>query len=102
MSELKAGCKALVVGGFYRVNDGKAVEVIGFIPNGQQFEFEGQLYADKPPRGDAWLIVGDLTCQLNGDAQRMHFALIPGEYLMPIDGTDFSHEDERQKELSHG
>ncbi len=102
MSELRPGCKALVIGGFYRVNDGKAVDVIEFIPNGQTFEFEGQLYADKPPRGDAWLIVGDLICQLNGDAQRMHFALIPGECLLPIDGEDFSNEDERQKELTNG
>lgn len=101
MAELKAGCKALVIGGFYRVNDGRAVDVIEFIPNGKPFEFEGQMYVDKPPRGDAWLIVGDLICQLNGDAQRMHFALIPGEYLMPIDGDDFSDELISDKEKSH-
>ena len=102
MAELRAGCRALVIGGFYRTNDGKAVDVIQFVPNGETFEFEGQLYADKPPRGDAWLIVGDLISQLNGDAQRLHFALMPGKYLMPIDGDDFSHEREHEKELING
>lgn len=101
MAELKAGCKALVIGGFYRVNDGREVDVIEFIPNGQPFEFEGQMYVDKPPRGDAWLIVGDLICQLGGDAQRMHFALIPGKYLMPIDGEEFAEELQVVREISN-
>lgn len=87
MAELKAGCKALVIGGFYRTNDGKSVDVIAFIHSGQQFEFDGQVYAEKPGRGDAWLIVGELIAQINGDAQQVNFALIPGKYLMPIDGV---------------
>lgn len=29
-------------------------------------------------------------------------ANIPAKWLMPIDGDDFKHEEERQKELSHG
>lgn len=86
MGELKAGCKALVVGGFYRTNDGKSVDVVKFIRNGEVFEFDGQMYQDKPPRGDAWLITGDLVAQVNGEANRVQFALIPGAYLMPIDG----------------
>ena len=31
----------------------------------------------------------------------MDFALMPAKYLMPIDGDDFSNEDQRQKEREH-
>lgn len=86
MAELKAGCKALIIGGFYRANDGKAVDVVKFIKNGEPFEFEGQMYVDKPPRGDAWLITGDFIALIDGDARNMNFALMPAKYLMPIDG----------------
>ena len=37
MAELRAGCQAMIIGGFYRTNDGKAVLVAGFVPNGSRF-----------------------------------------------------------------
>lgn len=104
MAELKAGCQAMIIGGFYRTNDGKSVLVVGFVPNGSTFTWNGQAYAEPVPMGDAWLISGDLVSRDGdtGEAKRLDFALMPGKYLMPIDGDDFQHEDERQKELTHG
>lgn len=104
MAELRAGCQAMIIGGFYRTNDGKSVLVAGFVPNGSQFTWNGQVYAEPVPMGDAWLIVGDLVIRdgATGEAKRLDFALMPGKYLMPIDGDEFQHEDEQEKELTHG
>lgn len=104
MSELRAGCQAMIIGGFYRTNDGKSVQVVGFVPNGAQFTWEGAVYAEPVPMGDAWLISGDLVIRDGdtGEAKRLNFALMPGKYLMPIDGDNFRHEDELQKELTNG
>ena len=103
MSELKAGCHALIIGGFYRTNDGGSVLVEQFVPNGQPFFYKGQKYAEPKPMGDAWLISGEIVVRDGdtGEAKRLGFGLMPGKYLMPLD-DDFSHEDERQKEFSHG
>ncbi|HDV9412950.1 TPA: hypothetical protein RKV49_002422 [Raoultella ornithinolytica] len=103
MAELHAGCQAMIIGGFYRTNDGKSVLVVGFVPNGSRFTWNGDVYAEPVPMGDAWLISGDLIV-LDGDtgeAKRLDFGLIPAQYLMPIDGDDFSNEDEHQKEREH-
>lgn len=103
MSELKAGCRALIIGVFYRTNDGKSVFVEQYVPNGESFIYEGQRYADPIPLGDAWLISGDIIVRTGdtGEAKRLGFGLIPGKFLMPLD-DDFSHEDEQQKDLTHG
>lgn len=103
MSELKAGCRALIIGGFYRANNGKSVLVEQFVPNGESFIFNGQLYAEPVPMGDAWLISGEIFVRdgKTGEAKRLGFGLIPGKYLMPLD-DDFNEEAERQEELTHG
>lgn len=102
MAELKAGCQAMIIGGFYRTNDGKSVLVVGFVPNGSQFTWNGTVYAEPVPMGDAWLISGDLVCRDGdtGEAKRLSFGLIPGRYLMPLD-EDFSHEGEELKEMAY-
>jgi hypothetical protein len=46
MAELRAGCQAMIIGGFYRTNDGKSVLVVGFVPNGSQFTWNGEVYAE--------------------------------------------------------
>ena len=84
MSELKAGCRALIIGGFYRTNDGKSVLVEQFVPSGESFIFNG--------------LVRDGE---TGEAKRLGFGLIPGKYLMPLD-DDFNEEAERQEEIIHG
>jgi len=103
MAELKAGCRALIIGGFYRTNDGKSVFVEQFVPNGESFIHKGQLYAEPVPLGDAWLISGEILVRdgETGEAKRLGFGLIPGKYLMPLD-DDFTEEIEKEKELTHG
>ena len=93
----------MIIGGFYRTNDGKSVLVVGFVPNGSRFTWNGEVYAEPVPMGDAWLISGDLIVRDGdtGEAKRLNFGLIPAQYLIPIDGDDFSNEDERQKEREH-
>ena len=91
----------MIIGGFYRTNDGKSVLVEQFVPNGHSFIFKGQRYADPIPLGDAWLISGEIIVR-DGDtreAKRLGFGLIPGKFLMPLD-DDFGHEVELQKELT--
>ncbi|MEN4561778.1 hypothetical protein [Pantoea agglomerans] len=101
MAELKAGCQAMIIGGFYRTNDGKSVLVERFVPNGESFIYKGQLYADPIPLGDAWLVSGEIIVRdgETGEAKRMGFGLIPGKYLMPLD-DDFTDEIQNQKELT--
>ncbi|END3402340.1 hypothetical protein NGC52_02675 [Klebsiella michiganensis] len=103
MAELRAGCQAMIIGGFYRTNDGKSVLVVGFVPNGSQFTWNGEVYAEPVPMGDAWLISGDLIARdgATREVKRLDFALMPGKYLIPIDGDDFSNEDQYQKGLEH-
>lgn len=103
MRELRAGCQAMIIGGFYRTNDGKSVLVVGFVPNGAKFTWNGDVYAEPVPMGDAWLISGDLVARdgETGEAKRLDFALMPAKYLMPIDGDDFSDELISEKERSH-
>jgi len=103
MAELKAGCRALIIGGFYRTNDGKSVLVERFVPNGESFIYNGKRYADPVPLGDAWLISGEILVRDGGtgEAKRLGFGLIPGKYLMPLD-DDFNNEIEKHKELTHG
>lgn len=103
MAELRAGGLAMIIGGFYRTNDGKAVLVAGFVPNGSRFTWNGEVYAEPVPMGDAWLVSGDLVARdgSTGEAKRMDFALMPEKYLMPIDGDDFNYEDQHQKAREH-
>lgn len=89
MSELRAGGLALVV----RCTDqnliGKVVTLIELLKPGS-FKYDGEQYFFK---GDsaAWL------CEIEDG-----IAVFRPSSLMPIDGDDFSHEDERKKELNHG
>ena len=103
MAELRAGCRAMIIGGFYRTNDGSSVLVEQFVPSGIEFYYDGQKYAEPVPMGDAWLISGDIVARdaVTGEAIRLGFGLMPGRYLMPLDGDDFSHEKESEKQLQN-
>lgn len=89
MSELRAGGLALVV----RCTDqnliGRVVTLIELLKPGC-FTYEGKQYVFKA-NGAGWL------CEI-GDG----IAVFLPSSLMPIGGDDFSHEYERQKELTHG
>ena len=89
MSELKAGGLALVIQSTVPEQVGKAVTLLQFISPGD-FIHNGKKYFSKASSG-TWL------CE-KPDALVTHY---PWQ-LMPIDGDDFSHEDERRRELTHG
>lgn len=96
MSELRAGGMAIIVMSHTPENIGKVVELVEFI---------GRI--DKGPhqkRKDIWRIKPYSSSLVghNGIIKTDRIARCPGEWLMPIDGEDFSHEDERQKELTNG
>lgn len=82
MSELRIGGMALVYGLVHDIEDnGKSVilkEKIGDI---------------------GWAVSGNVRDKSSGE---IGFGLFYSKNLMPIDGEDFSHEDERQKELTNG
>lgn len=101
MAELKAGCQALIIGGYFRENDGKSVTVVEFIPSGANFYFEGQRYQEPEPKGDAWLIAGNLRVMMEGKEKILNFGLIHSKYLMPLD-DDFTNELIKERELTHG
>lgn len=95
MSELRAGGLAVVINSHTRENIGKVVKLHSFC---------GQGIGRYKDRSDMWII----KC-ISSKLKSQIFDIHPGEscycpaaYLMPIDGEDFSHEEERQKGLTNG
>lgn len=102
MAELKAGGLAIIIRSHAAPSDiGKTVTLIKFLRPGDLYEPDdsGEIYrhGDNIP---AWLVGGDCTLMCNGEAVKIGFALYAPRALLPIDGDDFQHEDERQKELN--
>lgn len=91
MAELKEGGLALVIRSRFPENIGKVVRTDRFIG------------ISEPYFVDSWEVtaLSPLTGTL-GPAKEGGSMVAPVFSLMPIDGDDFQHEDERQKELTHG
>lgn len=86
MSELRAGGLALVFGLIKDAHEnGKSATLIS--------KCDVQDSEEK-----CWKVEGDFIAK-NGEAGVGYFW---SRNLMPIDGENFSHEDERQKELTNG
>lgn len=96
MSELRAGGLAIIVMSVSHENLGKVVTLIEFIGSVDKGVHKS--------RNDIWRIraANSLLRGFKGEVLPGEIARCPGAWLMPIDGEDFSHEDERQKELTHG
>lgn len=95
MAELKPGGLALVIRG---EDCGKCVTTERYIQGGSSFKGPcGRMFtaADK---GGGWLCTGDIHAKDRPELKG--WAIYWAENLMPIDGDDFQHEDERKKELS--
>ena len=91
MSELKEGGLAIIIKSRFPENVGKVVKTSKFIG------------ISEPYYTNCWEIIA--TSHLTGTLYPIgdgDFAIAPETSLMPIDGDDFSHENDRQKELSHG
>lgn len=81
MAELKAGGLALVYGlKIDKRHNGKSAKLL-----------MSEIYKGS----QVWICEGDFD-------KSDHLGIFYPQNLMPIDGDDFQHEDERQKELTHG
>lgn len=105
MAELRAGGMALIIDSATPEEIGRCVSLIRLIPVNSSFTSPVH---ERPSNngGDipAWLVTGNVEAKLGKGAPLWAgkgWALYPPQYLIPIDGDDFSNEDERQKELEH-
>ncbi|WP_320733873.1 hypothetical protein [Enterobacter kobei] len=101
MSELRVGGMALVIK-TYRIHEnlGKSVIVEKIINPGKRFKsIKTGSINENATDEILFYSSGDLKSPFPGEDGAVCFGR---EQLMPIDGEDFSHEDERQKELTNG
>lgn len=94
MAELKAGGLAIVISSPIPKNVGRVVELV---------EFWGILKSRYTgEEGPAWEVKTDSPMTLPNGWPSDLTGLIFSKNLMPIDGDDFQHEGERQRELIDG
>ncbi|MFL1521380.1 hypothetical protein ACHP4N_18340, partial [Klebsiella quasipneumoniae subsp. similipneumoniae] len=60
---------------------------------------DGCRYTMIEPGQQIWVVSGDVSIYTSKPSGGM--CIFPSSHLMPIDGDDFSNEDERQKEREH-
>lgn len=103
MADLRAGGLAIVIGGKQNTPlIGRVVKLERLEQAESWVRITGQpLFFNEMP--DRWLIIkAGLRMQLSNGSIVSGYALILPQHLMPIDGEDFEHDDERRKELTHG
>ncbi|QDX29531.1 hypothetical protein [Dickeya poaceiphila] len=96
MAELRIGGMAIIVYSINHENIGRVVNL---------FEFLGAVdYGPHKNRNDIWRVnsTNSPLYGVKGIIQPGQNCKCPGAWLMPIDGDDFTHEDEREKELMNG
>lgn len=94
MADLKAGGLAIVISSPIAKNVGRVVELIEFWGIFKS-RFTGE-------EGPAWKVKSETPMTLPNGKPSDLTGLIFSKKLLPIDGDDFQHEDERQKELTYG
>ncbi|EMO8771671.1 hypothetical protein FKL27_07360 [Klebsiella pneumoniae] len=101
MAELRAGGLALVIASENKNEIGKLVTLIRKVLSGEFHQFpNGSSYAMKTNTGESgWVVSGDVSIYKSKPSGGM--SIFPAKSLMPIDGDDFSNEDQRQKERGH-
>lgn len=95
MADLKAGGLAIVIRSHSAENIGKVVKLL---------EFYGEGLGPYKGRSDMWFVT-----PISSKLKSQFFPVSPGEkcscpaaFLMPIEGDNFQHEEERKRELTHG
>ncbi|ASC12963.1 hypothetical protein ACEQ9C_00010 [Klebsiella pneumoniae] len=96
MAELRAGGLAIIIRSPFPENVGRVVKLVACI--GEKNHQSG--------RGVYWEVeaTAELAAELAGTPWRVKpgsACMVLAKNLMPIDGDDFSNEDERQKEREH-
>ena len=99
MAELRAGGLAIIIGLKINVNlKGMCVVLQQLVRHLDEFisPVNDCLWIHDDPR-NAWIVTGDVT---HPSGEYGWSSLSPAN-LIPIDGDDFSNEDEHQKEREH-
>lgn len=99
MAELRAGGLAIIIGLKINVNlNGKRVVLQQLVRHLDEFisPVNDCIWIHDDPR-NAWIVTGDVT---HPSGEYGWSSLSPAN-LIPIDGDDFSNEDEHQKEREH-
>lgn len=99
MSELRAGGLAIIIKSRIPENIGVTVRLVKYlgIVKGILDGIELEAWNVEPASG------GEIKGIFPGGlVAKWPSVNCPANWLMPIDGEDFSHEDERQKELTNG
>ncbi|MBZ6546888.1 MULTISPECIES: hypothetical protein [Klebsiella] len=101
MAELRAGGMALVIASGNKNEIGKSVTLIRKVLSGEFHQFpNGSSYAMKTNTGQSmWVVSGDVSIYTSKPSGGM--SIFPSSHLMPIDGDDFSNEDQHQKDREH-
>ena len=79
---------------------GKTVTLVRVVSSGEYLKFpDGCRCTMIDPRRQIWVVSGDVSIYKRKPSGGM--PIFPAKSLMPIDGDDFSNEDERLKEREH-
>lgn len=99
MAELKAGGLAIIVKSRVGENVGKTVILTRHlgVMKGNTMNVSHDSWEVKSANGEK--LKGYLP---DGSVVSWTCVFCPSAWLLPIDGDDFQHEDERKKELTHG
>lgn len=104
MAELRAGGLALIIDSATPEEIGRCVLTVNLIPVHGSFTSPHGRPSNNGGDIPAWLVTGNVVAKLGKESPLWAgkgWALYPPQYLMPIDGDDFSNEDEHQKEREH-
>lgn len=100
MAELKPGGLAIVIAG---PQSGACVSTEVYVNPGQEFDLPDGRKAYNGTALHAWFCTGRVKPKVQTKHKNLTgFALFTSEMLLPVDGEEIQHEDERNKELTHG
>lgn len=105
MAELKPGGLALIIDSSKSSDIGKCVTCVRIVPARGSFRSPQGRASVNASDHLSWLVSGDVVASTGKETPvgaGNGWALYPPQYLLPIDGDDFQHKDERQKELIDG
>ena len=110
MSELRVGGLAIIIRSSVPEEVGKTVTCLQSVAPGCDYappQTRGEKFCWPKDYPQAWMVSGDIRTECCWTKKKGSFfvdgwGIYTSDQLMPIDGEDFSHEGEHQKELSHG
>ncbi|WP_312423661.1 hypothetical protein [Kosakonia cowanii] len=104
MRELKSGCLALIIDSNKQSDIGKCVTTVELVAARGSFKSPHGRQTVNCSDCACWLVTGDVKSEMGKESPVWSgngWSLYPPQYLMPIDGDDFSDELISDKEKSH-